>query len=73
MLKGHALINEGVGYSPDHDPKTVVARYWWLPHDPAGVAVCRCGATSEPLPSTAARKRWHREHKQAVLDAEDGA
>jgi hypothetical protein len=31
-----------------------------------GSTRCTCGALSPVLPSTAARKRWHREHKDAV-------
>jgi hypothetical protein len=33
-----------------------------------GRALCECGKKSQVLPSTAARKRWHREHKEAVRD-----
>ena len=31
-----------------------------------GRARCSCGAESPPLDSDAARKRWHREHKDEV-------
>jgi hypothetical protein len=31
-----------------------------------GYARCSCGTRSPDLPSTTARKRWHREHKDAV-------
>jgi hypothetical protein len=34
----------------------------------AGRALCECGKKSPVLPSTAARKRWHRQHKDAVRD-----
>ncbi len=32
-----------------------------------GPARCSCGEKSPHLPSTAARQRWHRQHKEAVL------
>lgn len=41
-----------------------------------GATRCSCGEWSPVLPSTAARKRWHREHKDAVRAAgedRDGA
>lgn len=69
VVKGHGLISEGAGYPPGTEARSALARYWGTFHEPAGVGLCRCGATSDPLPSNAARKRWHREHKQAVLDA----
>ena len=30
---------------------------------------CECGERAPTLPSDAARKRWHREHKEAVRAA----
>lgn len=66
-LKGHGLINEGVGYSPSLTGEAIAKRWPFLWHDGRGVGACSCGAKSEPLPSNAARKRWHREHKQAVV------
>lgn len=34
-----------------------------------GKGSCSCGATStQVLPNTANRKRWHREHKREVLE-----
>lgn len=32
-----------------------------------GSARCSCGAESPSLPTTAARQRWHRQHKADVL------
>lgn len=52
-LIGHGLRNEG--------------RYWnGYAYVSGGMAPgrCECGARSEDLPSAAARKRWHAEHKQ---------
>jgi hypothetical protein len=34
-----------------------------------GRAHCSCGAWSPELPSTAKRKQWHREHKDAIRAA----
>jgi hypothetical protein len=67
VIPGHGLINEGVGYEPGHSAEKYLRRYWTMPHDVNGVAVCRCGMTSPPLPSNAARKRWHKDHKASLL------
>jgi hypothetical protein len=56
-VKGHGLRWEGRALSID-------ARL----HNGVGHGRCECGGRSPELPNTAARKRWHREHKQAVLD-----
>lgn len=54
-LPGHGLVAEG---------------RVWIPGQPvrggAGRAVCGCGVESPELPNTSARKRWHREHKDAI-------
>lgn len=68
VVAGHGLINEGDGYPPGYPSEVYLRRYWTMPHALSGVGVCRCGAISEPLPSNAARKRWHREHKAAISD-----
>jgi hypothetical protein len=57
-IKGHELLFEG----------RLMNSY--LPGNGVGKGRCRCGALSPDLPTTAARKRWHREHKQAILDAQ---
>lgn len=38
--------------------------YGWTPR-----GICTCGEMSLPLKSIAARKRWHREHKDASRKA----
>jgi hypothetical protein len=55
IVPGHALRFEG--------------RFWrdGRPCNDEGQGRCACGQVSPILPSTAARQRWHREHKQAVL------
>ncbi len=61
-LSGHDLRFEGRGV----DPVTRVL------HNGAGHARCECGQWSPVLPTTAARKRWHRdEHKPAMRAKEE--
>lgn len=64
-VKGHELRSEGQAYNitTNWQGKTGI-RYTGAF---TGMALCACGSTSELLPSDAARKRWHREHKQAVI------
>lgn len=57
FIVGHGLQREGKG------------------HDAAGRSTdaglrgkCKCGLLSDPLPSVAARKRWHAVHKDTVLE-----
>ena len=54
QLAGHGLQHEG------RVPHT------WDYGSGEGVAECACGAQSESLPTTAARKRWHEQHKDAI-------
>lgn len=57
-VPGHTLPYEG----------KILRQYRWS--NGPGKAKCSCGAESAlELESTAARKRWHREHKRAVIDA----
>lgn len=53
-LAGHTLHSEGRLFDLHGYPQC------------CGPAVCSCGATSGNLHTAAARKRWHREHKDAV-------
>lgn len=60
IVKGHTLPLEGRVMN------------WRGPGSGPGRGRCSCGATSEEeLPTTAARQRWHREHKLAVLAAQE--
>jgi hypothetical protein len=61
-IHGHALMFEGRAYT--HDA-------YGLEFDfvAEGRGGCECGARSPALPSNNARKRWHREHKDAVIAA----
>lgn len=38
----------------------------WGQRNGPGSALCECGERSPDLPTTAARQRWHRDHKQAI-------
>jgi hypothetical protein len=42
--------------------------YWGVRHG-EGTTSCSCGEQSPVLPTTAARQRWHREHKDAIREA----
>lgn len=54
-LSGHGLLYEGR------------TRGWYRSETMGpGPAICSCGAESPPLPTTAERKRWHAQHKDAV-------
>ena len=55
LVKGHTLFNEGELF------------YELGKLNRSGNGECSCGAISEVLPSTAARQRWHREHKAEVV------
>jgi hypothetical protein len=57
-LSGHALRLEGAAYLESGDR--------WIREDPNGPGAgrCSCGAVSGTLPSRAARKRWHFQHKE---------
>jgi hypothetical protein len=58
-VAGHTLISEGAA----HDDSGRRIGYS-VPFGTAGRGKCSCGTLSEPLPSTGARKRWHRDvHK----------
>ncbi len=56
-VRGHTLLSEGAAFTAKG-----------YRHGCTGAGRCMCGAASPILPSDNARKAWHREHKQAVLD-----
>lgn len=60
-LAGHTLPNEG----------RVRDAAGWLGNGP-GRARCSCGERSPNLSSTAARKLWHRDHKDDIRNGGDG-
>jgi len=55
VLRGHGLVSEGKAYDDSGDYLGPAARW--------GRGRCSCGDVSPWLRSTAARQRWHREHK----------
>jgi len=65
----HSLVSEGYPFDENSNP---------ISH-PIGVrattgvgrGLCNCGMLSDVLSSTAARKRWHREHKKTMLEQTD--
>jgi hypothetical protein len=60
LLAGHTLILEGEGYK-------IIAGYPARTRNNGdGCAKCSCGQFSPTLPNRAARKRWHKEHKEEV-------
>jgi hypothetical protein len=61
-LRGHALRAEGKAFVPGDETPWARAG---LPAD-LGVGLCECGAVSDWEHSSAARKRWHAQHKDAV-------
>lgn len=58
ILRGHGLVAEGWAHGANGSRMP----FRGVP----GHGKCECGALSDELPNTASRKRWHREHKEAV-------
>ena len=56
LVKGHTLVMEG---------RLSWCRYDSLSHH-FGRGTCSCGAQSDELPTTTARQRWHRNHKEEM-------
>lgn len=64
IVSGHGLMNEGAAFNADG------TRVMYNTVSGVGHALCACGVMSEePLPSSGARRRWHKEHKAAVAAA----
>ena len=59
IVKGHGLLREGAAHDEAGNYHGI-SMY-------VGYGFCECGARSSLLESTAARKRWHREHKAVVV------
>lgn len=62
-LAGHGLRAEGKVFEDDGNGGT---RRKYGSYDNFGFGLCSCGSRSSALYSDAARKRWHREHKEQV-------
>lgn len=71
LIAGHTLVNEGASFLLPRCEECQA-----LPpgrvRDRQGHAQCSCGEWSEHLPSTAQRKQWHRDHKNAVAVSRSG-
>lgn len=66
-MNGHGLAFEGAPFKRVADGASVKAeRVGWQGTGGEGRALCGCGAMSGVLGSGAARKRWHRDHKNQV-------
>lgn len=63
-VTGHSLMNEGAAFRDDGEREDF-GRHVLGTAGP-GRAKCSCGELSEPLPSSTARRAWHREHKAAT-------
>ena len=64
QIPGHGLHAEGKPFIGDGRGG------WTRPDWGIGYGLCSCGeASPEQLDSDAARKRWHREHKEQVIKA----
>lgn len=70
LVKGHGLQAEGQAVTPRYPDMTAdqisYRSAWVLTHSRVGQAFCECGEWSPELPSTYARKAWHRAHKAEV-------
>lgn len=69
LVKGHTLVYEG---APHDEERRVLTVGGWIRRGWSGRALCSCGELSEVLPSSVQRRTWHRAHKEAVLDAQEG-
>lgn len=65
-LSGHELQYEGAPYRLEGRRAVRIDSSYYATRAGEGRGLCSCGAYSKVLPSAAARKRWHAEHKDAV-------
>lgn len=68
LVAGHTLRYEGAPHAVNEQGQIVrpgPGRY--------GRGLCSCGRLSDLLTSSAARKRWHAEHKAAIASDNSGA
>jgi hypothetical protein len=59
IVKGHGLRSEGGSCDE--------SGIYLAGNRRSGYGFCACGARSSLLESTAARRRWHDEHKAAIV------
>lgn len=72
-IKGHHLLREG---APHDDNGEVLSNWSFAYPYPRKVAgegrgLCACGAMSVALPTAAARRRWHQQHKRDVRNGKE--
>ena len=63
-VPGHELIREGAPF--EANGRSSYPARWGSGTGGTGRGKCSCGALSEVLDSGAARKNWHRRHKDSV-------
>lgn len=63
LVPGHMLVREGAAHAWNGDRYERIFT-WGV--GGTGKALCSCGATSKVLKTGAARKVWHRQHKQII-------
>lgn len=63
QLRGHGLLCEGRPFAVWVTGAEVPT---FLGPSGDGVGLCSCGAHSDVVPTNAARRRWHNEHKDAI-------
>jgi len=74
VAPGHGLRNEGAPFTRLPGPGRP---QFWRDSSTAsstageGRAICSCGSYSTVLPTAAARKSWHREHKSQKQRAQE--
>ena len=66
LVPGHSLRYEGRAHVSPDCPDCFGPEGLAFGNPRSGHASCRCGAYSPHLNNTAARKRWHAEHKEAA-------
>jgi len=65
-LRGHGLQREG---APHDVLGNLVVKGGYVARGGDGRALCSCGSVSGVLPSSYARRAWHRQHKEEVRNA----
>lgn len=69
LVPGHTLKSEGAAFQ--WDGRRYVRVYHWGVGG-KGKGLCSCGATSKVLDSGAARRRWHKAHREAFSSLSGG-
>ncbi|MDQ8040652.1 hypothetical protein RDI86_02195 [Cellulosimicrobium sp. XJ-DQ-B-000] len=67
-LAGHELLWEGAPH--EKRANGTFSRRWGQGTGGTGHGLCSCGASSGEMTSGTQRKKWHREHKQQIREAQ---